>query len=62
LISPRAALGIEWLASARCDVRWQAAVFVEPDETTSHEDLLGSHGFRRLLLKIGGANIAAAES
>jgi hypothetical protein len=44
--------------SARCDVRWKAAVFVEPDETTVSEDLLQSHVFRRLLLQIGGANIA----
>jgi hypothetical protein len=46
---------------ARCDVRWRAAVFVEPDETTVSEDLLQSHEFRRLLLQIGGPNIAAAR-
>jgi hypothetical protein len=38
-----------------------AAVFVEPNETTVSEDLLQSHAFRRLLLQIGGANIAAAR-
>ena len=48
--------------SARCDVRWRAAVFVESDETTGSEDLHQSHAFRRLLLQIGGANIAAARS
>ena len=47
--------------SARCDVRWQAAVFVEPDETAVSEDLLHSDAFRRPLLQIGGANIAAAR-
>jgi hypothetical protein len=47
--------------SARCDVRWRAAVFVEPDETTVSEDLLHSYAFRRPLLQIGGANIAAAR-
>jgi hypothetical protein len=47
--------------SARCDVRWKAAVFVEPDETTVSEDPLRSRAFRRLLLQIGGANLAAAR-
>jgi hypothetical protein len=47
--------------SARCDVRWQAAVFVEPDETAVSEDLLHSDAFRRPLLQIGGANITAAR-
>ena len=47
--------------SARCDVRWKAAVFVEPDETTVSEDLFQSYVFRRPLLQIGGANIAAAR-
>jgi hypothetical protein len=47
--------------SARSDVRWKAAVFVEPDETTVSEDLLHSYAFRRFLLQIGGANIAAAR-
>ncbi len=46
---------------ARCDVRWRAAVFVEPDETTAFVRLLRPHAFRRLLLQIGGANIAAAR-
>jgi hypothetical protein len=44
--------------SARCDVRWNAAVFVKADEMTVPADLLQSHAFRRLLLQIGGANIA----
>ena len=48
--------------SARCDVRWNAAVFVKADEMTVPADLLQSHAFRRLLLQIGGANIAAARS
>jgi hypothetical protein len=48
--------------SARCDVRWKAAVFVEPDETTVSEGSSPlSYAFRRLLLQIGGANIAAAR-
>ena len=47
--------------SARCDVRRKAAVFVEPDETAVSEDLLHSYAFRRALLQIGGANIAAAR-
>ena len=44
--------------SARRDVRWKAAVFVEPDETTVSEDLFHSYVFRQPLLQIGGANIA----
>jgi len=47
--------------SARCDVRWEAAVFVEPDEATVSEGLLHGYAFRRALLQIGGANIAAAR-
>jgi hypothetical protein len=47
--------------SARCDIRRGAAVFVESDETTVSEKQLCSHGFRRLLLQIGGANIAGAD-
>jgi hypothetical protein len=48
--------------SARRDVRREAAVFVGSDETI----LLGKVGsvldaFRRLLLQIGGANIASAD-
>jgi hypothetical protein len=42
--------------SARCDVRWGAAVFVASDETSAQLDL---DAVRRLLLQIGGANIAA---
>jgi hypothetical protein len=44
--------------SARCDVRRGAAVFVESDETILHENSSVLDGFRRLLLQIGGANIA----
>jgi hypothetical protein len=47
--------------SARCDVRWRAAVFVEANETPFSDDHLHSQAFRRLLLQIGGANIAAAR-
>ena len=47
--------------SARCDVRRGAAVFVESDETTIFSDLSSVlDSFRRLLLQIGGANIAGA--
>jgi hypothetical protein len=48
--------------SARCDVRWRAAAFVGPDETTIHENSSVPDGFRRLLLQIGGANIAPRGS
>jgi hypothetical protein len=44
---------------ARCDVRRGAAVFVRSDETTALENQLCLDSFRRLLLQIGGANIAA---
>jgi hypothetical protein len=47
--------------SARCVVRWGAAAFVGPDETTIHENRSVTDGFRRLLLQIGGANIANAD-
>jgi 23S rRNA G2445 N2-methylase RlmL len=47
--------------SARCDVRRGAAVFVESDEMTVPKYQLWSRSFRRLLLQIGGANIAGAE-
>jgi len=46
--------------SARCDVRWGAAVFVESDETFALEQL-DLNAFRRLLLQIGGAHIAGAD-
>jgi hypothetical protein len=46
--------------SARCVVRWGAAVFVVPDEAVTDDHLL-SRPFRRLRLQIGGANIAAAR-
>jgi hypothetical protein len=45
--------------SARCDVRWGAAVFVGPDDHPRNSSVLD--GFRRLLLQIGGANIASAD-
>jgi hypothetical protein len=38
-----------------------AAVFVESDETTVSENQLILDAFRRLLLQIGGANIAGAD-
>jgi hypothetical protein len=48
--------------SARCDVRREAAVFVESDETTVlNNQLCRLEAFRRLLLQIGGANIASAD-
>jgi hypothetical protein len=47
--------------SARCDVRRGAAVFVGSDETTIHVNSSVLDGFRRLLLQIGGANIASAD-
>jgi hypothetical protein len=43
---------------ARCDIRQEAAVFVGSDETTVSENQLCLDVFRRLLLQIGGANIA----
>ena len=43
---------------ARCDVRLGAAVFVESDETTMLQNQPRLESFRRLLLQIGGANIA----
>src|SRR4029450_5643821 len=46
---------------ARRDVRWVAAVFVGPDETSVSENQLCLEAFRRLLLQIGGANIAGAD-
>jgi hypothetical protein len=60
---------IAWLASslcpiarsARCDIRRESTVFVGPDETMASQ--IGSvlDAFRRLLLQIGGANIADAD-
>jgi hypothetical protein len=48
--------------SARCDVRREAAVFVGSDETTILDNQLCClEAFRRLLLQIGGANIAGAD-
>jgi hypothetical protein len=47
--------------SARCDVRRGAAVFVGSDETTVSQNRLCFDAFRRLLLQIGGANIAGAD-
>ena len=44
--------------SARCDVRRGAAVFVRSDETIVLVNQLCFDAFRRLLLQIGGANIA----
>jgi len=46
---------------ARCNVRWEAAVFVESDETTSMEISTALDAFRQLLVQIGGANIAGAD-
>jgi hypothetical protein len=45
--------------SARCDVCREAAVFVESDEATVAENQLVLDAFCRILLQIGGANIAA---
>jgi hypothetical protein len=47
--------------SARCDVRQGAAVFVGSDETNVSENRFAIDAFRRLLLQIGGANIAGAD-
>jgi hypothetical protein len=47
--------------SARCDVRWGAAVFVGSDETIVSQIDSVFDAFRRLLLQIGGANIAGAD-
>jgi hypothetical protein len=47
--------------SARCDVRREAAVFVGSDETILPDNPLCHDAFRRLLLQIGGANIAGAD-
>jgi hypothetical protein len=46
---------------ARCDVRRGAAVFVVSDETTGVAESALFDAFRRLLLQIGGANIAGAD-
>jgi len=47
--------------SARCDVRWKAAVFVGSDETIVSQINSVFAAFRRFLLQIGGANIAGAD-
>ena len=47
--------------SARCDVRPGAAVFVASDETLFWRVSSVFDPFRRLLLQIGGANIAGAD-
>jgi hypothetical protein len=47
--------------SARCDVRRGAAVFVGSDKTIVSENCSVLESFRRLLLQIGGANIAGAD-
>jgi len=48
--------------SARCDVRRVATVFVRSDETIVLDNQpLFLEAFRRLLLQIGGANIAGAD-
>jgi hypothetical protein len=47
--------------SARCDVRPGAAVFVASDETLFWRVASVFDPFRRLLLQIGGANIAGAD-
>ena len=46
---------------ARCDVRREVAVFGGSDETIVVESALSSTTFRRLLLQIGGANIAGTD-
>jgi hypothetical protein len=47
---------------ARCDVRREAAVFVGSDETVLRRRIsFPRDAFRRLLLQIGGANIAGAD-
>jgi hypothetical protein len=45
---------------ARCDVRQEAAVFVGSDETAVSDNQLCFDAFPRLLLQIGGANIAGS--
>jgi hypothetical protein len=65
----RSARCVEWLAplaasngslrSLRCSL--EAAVFVGSDETIVSEDQLLLDAFRRLVLQIGGANIASAD-
>jgi hypothetical protein len=47
--------------SARCDVRWGAAVFVGSDKTTIDETTLFSTGFVGSSCRSGGVNIASAE-
>jgi hypothetical protein len=47
---------------ARCNVRWGAAVFVGSDETIVSQISSLLEAFHRLLLQIGGANIAGADS
>jgi hypothetical protein len=47
--------------SARRDVRRKAAVFVESDETIRRSVSSFIDAFRRLVLQIGGANIASAD-
>ncbi len=50
------------LALSDCDVRRGATVFVESDETTPCRRISSVlDAFRRLLLQIGGANIAGAD-
>jgi hypothetical protein len=46
---------------ARCDVRWETAVFVASDETTASDNQSALDAFRRLLLQIGGANVTGAD-
>ena len=45
---------------ARCDVRQEAAVFVGSDETAVSDNQRCFDAFPRLLLQIGGANIAGS--
>ena len=47
------------LRSLRCSL--EAAVFIGSDETTLSGNQLYFDAFRRLLLQIGGANIAGAD-
>jgi hypothetical protein len=61
LIAPLAKLALSngSLRSLRCSP--EAAVFVGSDETIVSENRLFLEAFRRLLLQIGGANIASAD-
>ena len=59
MIAPHAALAVLRARSARCDVRREPPSSSDPTKRScSRESALYSYAFRRLLLQIGGANIA----